>query len=132
MKNTWLWLMHQYRQRKIQILKYQYILKLQLRRRTSRYSYVYLNISDVLLILFLFRKQKKILLSEVFFTCNNSFLPVLQLQTNRMKVYRYNAFLGLQVPVSEMVLKLRTNSMTVTHLYYFNRGIFGKCTFTFF
>ena len=127
MKNTWLWLTHQYRQRKIQILKYRCILKLQLRRRTGRYSYVYLNISDFLLILFLFTKQKKIL-SEVFFICNNSFLPVLQLQTNRMTVYQYNAFLGLQVLVSEMVLILQTNSMRVTHLYYFNTGIFLENT----
>ena len=45
-----------------------------------------------------------------------------------MTVYQYNAFLGLQVLVSEMVLKLQTNSMRVTHLYYFNTGIFLENT----
>ena len=103
-------------------------LKLQLRRRTRRYILLYL-LKYIWMSYWFFsymQNRKKILVSETFFTCSNSFLLALQLQTNQIIVYQYKAFLGLQVLVFKMVLKLKTNLMTVTHLQYFNTGIFGK------
>lgn len=80
-------------------------LKLQLKRHTS--THIYLNTSDVL------NDLEKVRASKKIFSFNNiTFLPVQQLQTNWMKVYRY-ASLEVQVPRFEMVFKLQTNSITV-------------------